>query len=508
MNFQQYNDNAGSIRTRDIATNSNNRIVLRRIKRNSRYDENNGVLYIQNVHDAKGEDCIDYVPEGANDMGWLGYFVGRNNHLEELCIDFEAEDEQRLNGVEMDVLRPFLLGVNNNRSITSLGFNSIDTFGGRVFSTLGPFFKNNNYLTSIRISQTDFEAGGCRALALALVSCTNSSLEILELRSNVNISDMGMVDIITALSIHPNLKTLHMEDTNSLNTNGCKALSTLLKCSVPKLRTLDLSNNELDDERIDALVPGLKSCISLQKLTLVLNPSITTRGLQNLAPILEAPNSSLISLYTLGSSSADDQVVHSFASSLANNHTLQTLGVSTNSITERGWEAFSKLLCNTSSVNATFLSNHTLQHVSILSSYRPQFGPLFELNQRKDKKEVAMIKILQNHNDINMTSFFEWEFKVLPLMINWFERASPIMMPENFESSIGPRKLLSIYQFVRGMPLLYVETRLRKELEDIKSKESKMEEKQQELEEELLELEAKHQSIQEKKAIIMKQLGR
>lgn len=86
-------------------------------------------------------------------------------------------------------------------------------------------------------------------------------------------------------------------------------------------------------------------------------------------------------------------------------------------------------------------------------------------------------------------------------------RRRPLLTPEDFEPNIGPRKLSSIYQFVRGMPLEYVETRLRKELEDIKSKESKMEEKQQELEEELLELEAEHQLIQEKKAIIMKQLG-
>ena len=51
-------------------------------------------------------------------------------------------------------------------------------------------------------------------------------------------------------------------------------------------------------------------------------------------------------------------------------------------------------------------------------------------------------------------------------------------MPEDFEANIERRKISSIYQFVRGMPLLYVETRLRKELEDIKAEEKQMEDEQ------------------------------
>ena len=91
-------------------------------------------------------------------------------------------------------------------------------------------------------------------------------------------------------------------------------------------------------------------------------------------------------------------------------------------------------------------------------------------------------------------TFFEWEFKVLPLMIDWFERASSIIMPENYEPNIGPRKLSSIYQFVRGMPLLYVETVLRKELEDIKVAQAQMKEAMR--------------LNEERKRIIMEQLGR
>ena len=158
----------------------------------------------------------------------------------------------------------------------------------------------------------------------------------------------------------------------------------------------------------------------------------------------------------------------SFANALANNHKLHTLHLRYNpSITAEGWRAFSKILCNTSSVKATFLSNHTLLNLGGEVLGNEMIRPLLGLNERNDKKKVATIKILQNHVDFDMLPFFEWEFKVLPLALSWLERASSYTMPRDFEPNIDRRKLSTIYQFVRGMPLLYVETCLRKELEDI-----------------------------------------
>ena len=86
---------------------------------------------------------------------------------------------------------------------------------------------------------------------------------------------------------------------------------------------------------------------------------------------------------------------------------------------------------------------------------------------------------------------------MLPLMISWFDGASTISMPDTIEPNIGPRKLSSIYQFVRGMPILYVETRLRKELEDIKAMESHMEEEFME----------RKRALEERKKSIMERLG-
>ena len=74
-NVHAYDAQADTIRVEDIVSEWSNRSVLKRIKRNNEFT----YLSIQNNHDEEGEDCTDYCPEGANDMGWLGYFVGRMN---------------------------------------------------------------------------------------------------------------------------------------------------------------------------------------------------------------------------------------------------------------------------------------------------------------------------------------------------------------------------------------------------------------------------------------------
>ena len=225
------------------------------------------------------------------------------------------------------------------------------------------------------------------------------------------------------------------------------------------------------------------------------------KGWKSLASLLEAPNCTLEALF-VSDNNLDDETAVAFASALANNQTLRTLNLYDNSISTKGWQSFSELLCNTLSVNATFLSNHTLYYISMYANGNADTfngAPYLQLNRRNNKKEIAIIKILQHHSSFDMMPFFEWEFKVLPLMINWFDKASTITS-YNFQPDIRPRKLSSIYQFVRGMPVLYVEARLRKELEDIKAMESQMEEEFRERKRAL-------EVLQDRKKSIMERLG-
>jgi len=459
----------------DITTDDDNRRILSSIKTNK--EGNYTELYIQNEHeieiDEEDDDEVSvdvgYVPEGTKDMGWLGYFVGKNNHLKQLYIrDFEPTSGASV----IEVLESFLRGVNNNRSIRALDFTDVDLMGGRVFTILESFFRDNNNLFHFSICDCHLGDDGWRLLALALGSSKHQSLRNVALMNN-NISDEGMVDIITSLSMHPRLKHIDLS-WNRLNKNGCIALATLLQNSATELWHLDLGNNELDDEGIDALVPVLSKCTKLDELYIDDNPSITPRGWQHLANILKAPASNLETL-SINRNNIDDQVLTFMIDALANNNTLVSLFfMDGNQVTAKGWEALSKLLCDESSDNSTFLSNHTLNDIdfskkNISQDLRPLIRTLrlrsvLALNVVEDKKQVAIIKTYRrNFRNLDMLPFFEWEFKILPLMIDWLEKAFIACNNEalggEYSASEMARhearhrsvQLSCIYQFVRDI---------------------------------------------------------
>lgn len=84
-----------------------------------------------------------------------------------------------------------------------------------------------------------------------------------------------------------------------------------------------------------------------------------------------------------------------------------------------------------------------------------------------------MLKILRYHDDLDMQPLFEWDFKVLPYAINWFQRA--LDCPGGLDPGVILRKKLSvIYQFIRGMPSEYIEARLMQELKEITTRKKRL----------------------------------
>ena len=72
-----------------------------------------------------------------------------------------------------------------------------------------------------------------------------------------------------------------------------------------------------------------------------------------------------------------------------------------------------------------------------------------------------MKKILSNFQHFDMTPFFEWEMKVLPLALNWFDRARSIEIngaytfvanrdheAQHLKTRIAELELDAIYQFI------------------------------------------------------------
>jgi len=327
----------------------------------------------------------------------------------------------------------------------------MNLLGGEIFQSLRPFFEKNSNISEIAVEDGLFGAGSARQLSLAL-RCCNKSLTSIKIENN-QMGGERLVEIIEALNTHSQLEKLRLIGTG-IGITECVALADVLRHTIAsELRTLYLRDNYIDDEGVDTLVGALtKSRLSV--LSLSNNRDITGRGWRSLAAMLEHPNSNLEKLFLFDNNVGNEGALV-FANALSTNCKLKTLTLLCNGITAEGWSGFSNVLCDPSSINNTFLSNHTLCSFGVVSTDLPHdVATSLTLNKTSnDKKQAAIKKILKHHQNFDMQPFFEWDLKVLPIAINWFERARSI--DNNNEAGIDKHKLGAIYQFIRAMPEIF-----------------------------------------------------
>ena len=177
--------------------------------------------------------------------------------------------------------------MNSNRSIQKICFNSMVQLGGEIFQSLRPFFENNNNLSELAVRRCEFGAGCARQFSSALRAC-NKSLKLVRFYGN-QMGGERLVDIIEAMSAHPQLEQLQLPSMN-IGRNESAAIASLLSHTAAELHTLDLGHNDIDDEGVEILVGALTNC-RLRNLFLHCNHNITARGWQSIAALLETPNS-------------------------------------------------------------------------------------------------------------------------------------------------------------------------------------------------------------------------
>jgi Ran GTPase-activating protein (RanGAP) involved in mRNA processing and transport len=314
--------------------------------------------------------------------------------------------------------------------------------------------------------------------------------------SDAGLGDGQIVDIILALSMHPCLVSVSLCG-NIMKRNACMALSTLIQWTTTELLDLELDDNAIGDEGMELLVTGLSSSASLNGLRLA-NNGITSIGIEALSNVLKSPNSQLSHL-GLNFNSFGDNGANILASSLANNVSLKSIDLFRCNITDEGWKAFANLICDSSSVNKTHLSNHTLFALGIGKSrnhsslFTRDVTPFLNYNIEGAKEKVAVKKIIKAHQNISMHPFFEWDLKVLPVAVKW--------------STIQQRKLSAIYQFIRGMPLLYIKGCSKRELSELQHKDMIVQQEKMMLEAKLRALVIREDRIQARKTACIHRLS-
>jgi len=237
---------------------------------------------------------------------------------------------------------------------------------------------------------------------------------------------------------------------------------------------LYLGDIKICDDGIEVLTSLVSSMPSLKILTLGYNRSVTPFGWwQALSEILESPNFVLKELH-LDQNKIDDDTMIVFANALEHNKTLKSLHLyqdprdfddDDNLITKKGWEAVSTLLCNKTSIMDTYNSNHTLQDFTddpilyddeIKKNLPSDLISSIELNKNKDKVEVARQKILQTHfhfsddDTSNMQEFLDMELQVMPTVVEWIGRPTPIGWRGSSMTGLS-----MMYKLVRKMPDLF-----------------------------------------------------
>ncbi|KAL7454508.1 hypothetical protein ACHAWC_006126 [Mediolabrus comicus] len=440
-----YDALADDINLEDITSSERNENILRMLRDD--YPNWNKRLYLLDEYIEYDHD--EFVVGEGDDFGWLGYFIGKCLRIENLYIRYLPEGGDEINS--------FFEGMTQNRSIEQLCI-STDIGSSASWSRLGNFFENNRNLSHFEVRAHLIGNESAHNIASALGQMDHTFLRDLRIRDS-GISDEGMAEIAAALGSQSQLERLFL-DNNNMGRNSCIALGNTLSRwpASNRLKILYIDCNAIDDEGLQALVSGVMNCCSLKHLYLGDNPLITAAGLRYLTPLLQSESHSLDVLRVTRINWGDDGAM-ALAEGLAGNDSLVELRFrpSTAGMTSIGWSAFSRLLCDTSTINNTYLSNHTLTRVGCkdYEETPEDIQNYLRANNRLGRKDAAIYKILRSHPDLDMEPFFKLKLQFLPA----FDRVEPIEEEliederiEYSERSCQSRKLSALYKFVRAMP--------------------------------------------------------
>ena len=358
------------------------------------------------------------------------------------------------------------------------------------WSRLGCFFENNRNLSTL--TSKDYEIGqGALNLANTLCQVKHSSLKDLNIMG-ADMNDEQLAVITEALRFLPELDYLNLES-NNIGRSGCVALGNALGRlpALNRIEILHLNGNALDDEAVQALAAGVVNCSNLTTLSLEHNHLITAAGLRSLSPLFQ---SCCLSYLFLDGINFGDEGMIALAEGLVGNETFKelTFDIDAASITSVGWSAFSKLLCDTSTINNTYLSNHTLKFIdggAEVDSKIPQDVERYLSWNRYPADfniHIARCKILYSHPDLDLEPLLKWKSKFIPIVDGWYQSIIDFLNIATYRSSIGKlyieaifrsehsdsdidyhllmkarkslrsRKLSAMYKFIRDMPDLAV----------------------------------------------------
>jgi len=125
-------------------------------------------------------------------------------------------------------------------------------------------------------------------------------------------------------------------------------------------------------------------------------------------------------------------------------------------ITSQGYATFIPIVCDSSSIQSTMNSNHTLEQVSYFHNPRvpKTLYHILHMNTTTDKRAVAKLKVLRYHfnGNFNMKAVAGLDAKALPYLLSWFGRLMSSSKSANREDDRTCRS--AFYRIIRHNPEL------------------------------------------------------
>eukprot|EP00985_Skeletonema_marinoi_P032008 scaffold37999_cov214-Skeletonema_marinoi.AAC.3 len=111
------------------------------------------ILFITESYDSVEDDVAQFIVREGDDLGWLGYFIGKSQHLRMLSFASLPEG--------MGQIDELIRGISCNRSIQRL---CIDADLGHAFDRMDIFFRDNSKLTELDFGGFNISHESARSL--------------------------------------------------------------------------------------------------------------------------------------------------------------------------------------------------------------------------------------------------------------------------------------------------------------------------------------------------------
>eukprot|EP00577_Skeletonema_sp_RCC1716_P010900 CAMPEP_0113418600 /NCGR_PEP_ID=MMETSP0013_2-20120614/26299_1 /TAXON_ID=2843 ORGANISM="Skeletonema costatum, Strain 1716" /NCGR_SAMPLE_ID=MMETSP0013_2 /ASSEMBLY_ACC=CAM_ASM_000158 /LENGTH=516 /DNA_ID=CAMNT_0000305859 /DNA_START=184 /DNA_END=1731 /DNA_ORIENTATION=+ /assembly_acc=CAM_ASM_000158 len=436
----------------------------------------------------------------GDDFGWLGYFIGRSQCLRELRIYCLPEGNEG---------HAFMEGIARNQSIReifvcnyltncSVGFTSImrvlhslpqlegldiqdsRRFGPDGWSELRTLLESGVYkLQQLRLSGNYYIGDPGVGILSNRLRGIGSSLKVLALRSNF-IGNDGLLAVVEALANCSSLEKLDLSRNDfSFAEAGLGSLSGWLQRDEVNLKSLHLQCCRINDEGLRVVAQGVAN--HCEELDLDENRTFAATGLSYLSNTIRSDSCRVKTLHLELIPIIANDWLEVLARGLADNKSVRLLYLDDSdldndiTVASAGWIAFSTALCDTCSVNSTYLSNRTIIDICQKedeaiarpreNTLRRDISQYLRLN-REHPQYAARCKILMNHPHLDMEPLLYWGLKFLPLAVAWFEISkvctkltiydedldSRRLVLEESDGTFQSRELTAMYEFIRGMP--------------------------------------------------------